>query len=112
MSNNKIYINGKMFEVNGRNVAQIGDKIFVDGKKVEDGLVGEVHIKFEGDLASLHTNGSATVLGDVKGVVEAKGSVNIKGNLHGTVNAEGSVNCNNVSGDVKFGGNINMMGRR
>ncbi|MCY7865940.1 hypothetical protein P8918_13055 [Bacillus spizizenii] len=104
---NTVIINGKSISVSGNNIDVINDKVYVDGKLVEEGLSGQVDIAFEGDLANLRTGGSATINGDVKGDIDAGGSVNC-GNVNGMVDSGGSVNCGNVGGDVDAGGSIKM----
>jgi len=106
-SNNTVIINGKRIEVQGNNVTVQGNNVYVDGKLVEEGLSGDVHIKFEGDLANLHTQGSATVNGNVNGDVDAGGSVQAT-NVNGDVDAGGSVQYLIVGGDVDAGGSITM----
>ena len=83
------------------------NSVYVDGKLVQKELSGVVKIEFEGDLASLTSEGSVSVNGNVKGDVDAGGSVAC-GNVEGDVDAGGSVNCGNVEGDVDAGGSISM----
>lgn len=106
-SNNRIIVNGKVISVSGNNISVQGDTVYVDGQVVEEGLSGNVHIQFEGELASLRTDGSATVNGEVKRDVYAGGSVQA-GNVGRDVDAGGSVQCLNVGGDVDAGGSVNM----
>lgn len=80
---NTITINGKSFSVSGRNISVTGNKIYVDGNLVQDGLSGEVEIKFIGDLASLKAH-----------------NVIVEGNVHEGINAH-NVTCEDVSGDIK-----------
>jgi len=104
---NIININGKSIKVTGSNISVIGDKVYVNGKLVEEGLSGNVEISFKGDLANLNVDGSATVDGNVLGYVDAGGSVRCE-NVNGSVDAGGSVYCGNVGGDVDAGGSISM----
>jgi hypothetical protein len=104
---NTVIINGKSMSVVGNNISVINDKVYVDGKLVEEGLSGNVTISFEGDLASLKTSGSATIHGNVMGDVDAGGSVKC-GNVSKSVDAGGSVTCLNVGGDVDAGGSVSM----
>lgn len=83
---NTIIINGRQISVTGRNISVINDKVIVDGVIVEEGLSGHVEISFVGDLATLKTNGSATIEGNVMGNVDAGGSVNC-GDVKGSVDA-------------------------
>ncbi|WP_259406040.1 polymer-forming cytoskeletal protein [Shouchella clausii] len=104
---NKIIINGKSISVSGNNISVINGKIYTDGTLVESGLSGQVTILFEGDLANLKTDGSATIQGNVKGNVDAGGSVTC-GNVGQSIDAGGSVKCGTVGGDVDAGGSVSM----
>jgi autotransporter translocation and assembly factor TamB len=104
---NRIVINGESISVSGNNISIINGQIYVDGKLVKEELSGNVSVSFEGDLASLKTDGSATINGNVLGDVDAGGSVKC-GNIEKSVDAGGSVNCLNVGGDVDAGGSISM----
>lgn len=55
-------------------------------------LKGTVNIKFEGELASLKCQGSATINGDIKG----------------NVDVGGSLKCGNIDGDVDAGDSVSM----
>jgi hypothetical protein len=104
---NTIIINGVRIQTNGNNISVVGNSICVDGTQVSTNLVGTVEVKFEGDIASLKTNGSATINGNVKGSVDAGGSITC-GDVSGDVDAGGSVRCGKVQGDVDAGGSIRM----
>lgn len=94
---NTITINGRSISVSGSNVSVINGKIFVDEKLIEEGLSGDVHVKWEGDLASLKCN-SCDITGNVAGNVNTN---EIKcGNVGGDVKAN-EVKCGNVSGSIK-----------
>jgi autotransporter translocation and assembly factor TamB len=94
---NTIRINGKSITVSGNNISVVNNKIYVDGKLIDEPETREVQIEFIGDLASLECN-DCIVKGDVKGDVEAN-NVNCQ-NVHGDIDAN-VVNCNNVTGKVK-----------
>lgn len=102
---NTITINGRSFSVKGNNISVINNKVIVDGVTLEDGLSGIIEVKFEGGLASLNTDSSATIHGNVHGNVYAGGSVECE-DVGKNVNAGGSVNCGNVIGDVNAGGSV------
>lgn len=104
---NNIIVNGKSIRVLGENISIINNQVYVDDKLIEEGLEGNVHITFEGDLASLVADGSVTVNGSVRGNVDTNGSVNC-GDVEGMVSAGGSVNCEVVEGAVSAGGNISV----
>jgi len=101
----RIIIDGDVTIVEGNNIVIVDDKIIVGGTVVKSGLSGIVEVKFEGDLASLHTDGNATIKGYVDGSVDAHGNVQC-GDVGGSVDANGSVNCNNINGNVEASGNV------
>lgn len=102
---NNITINGRSFSVKGNNISVINNRVIVDGVVIEDGLSGIVEVKFEGDIASLRCDGSATINGNVMGNVDAGGSVDC-GDVGRNVDASGSVRCGNVGGDIDAGGSV------
>lgn len=101
----RIIIDGDVTIVEGNNIVIIDDKIIVGSTVIKSGLSGIVEVKFEGDLASLHTDGNATIEGYVSGNVDAHGNVRC-GDVGGRVDANGSVECNNVNGNVDASGNV------
>lgn len=107
-NNNNIIINGVRIQANGKNIRVQNNSVYVDGKLVEEGLTGTVEIRFEGDLASLKTDGSAKINGNVEGYVDTGGSCKC-GDVGGYVDAGGSVTCGKVDGDVHAGGSIKMV---
>ena len=50
---NNITVNGKSYICSGKNIVVRNGKVIVDGELIEEGLSGNVHIHFNGDLASL-----------------------------------------------------------
>ena len=83
---NRIIINGKVIETDGKSISVSGNSIIIDGMTIQDGLSGIVEIKFEGDLASLTVQrGSAEVKGNIKGRADIGGSLTCKGNIEGHV---------------------------
>lgn len=107
-SSNIININGKSISVQGNNISIVNNKVYVDGKLVEEGLTGDVKITFEGELANLDSSASVTVNGNVKGDIDASGSVTVYGDVGGDVDASGSVTCGNVGGDVDASGSVSF----
>lgn len=106
---NTIIVNGKKYQVQGTNIVVKNSRVYVDGKDITDGaesFSGIVEIRWEGPLASVQSDASVSVQGDVKGDVRANGSVNC-GHVGGDVKAGGSVNCGRVTGKVKAGGSVN-----
>ena len=108
IASNTVVINGKPISVAGNNISVINDKVYVDGKLVEEGLVGHVTVEFKGDLANLEVGGAVNVIGNVQGYIDAGGSVSISGNVSGNVDAAGSVTCSDIKGDVDAGGSVRI----
>lgn len=93
---NNITINGESFVCNGKNIVQVGGKIYVDGQVIKEGLQGDVTIHFNGDIANL-TCADAVINGNVHGDVNA---ADVKcGDVGGNVSAA-DVRCNNVQGKI------------
>lgn len=80
---NTITINGKSITCSGNNIVVTNNKMYVDGKLVEQGLVGEITVKFEGDLASLECH-----------------NANINGNVNGDVDCH-NLKCHDIIGKAK-----------
>lgn len=99
-----ITINGRTYI--GGSISVINGTVIIDGVVQEgDKLSGVVRIEVSGDLASLHTDASVTVAGDVRGDLNAGGSVTA-GPVGGSVNAGGSISCGSVGGRVSAGGSV------
>lgn len=116
-------INGRSFT--GNNLTMRNGRIILDGVDVTDDTGVDpktiLEIKLTGDLESLDCDKSVTVIGQVKGNIDARGSVNcdnvggdIKAggsvnadDVKGSVYANGSVNCDDVGGSVQAGGSVN-----
>jgi len=106
---NKITINGKSYEVSGKNISVKNDSIYVDGQLIESGLSGNVKVEFTGDLANLDCT-TATINGNITGDVDCNTITcgDVGGDVDGT-----TIKCGNVGGDVD-GTNItcgNIMGK-
>lgn len=93
-SKTTISFNGKTY--NGTNIRVENDKVFIDGKLVEEGLTGILKVEVTGDLARLDCN-SAVVNGNIGGDVEA--NTLTCGNIEGDVEAN-TVHCHRIEGDV------------
>lgn len=102
-----VRINGKTYTSSSSNISIINGKVTIDGV-AQDGepLSGVVKLELTGDLASLKTDASVTMSGNVQGDVDAGGSVAC-GNVGKDVDAGGSVNCDNIGGNVDAGGSVN-----
>lgn len=89
---NKITINGKSITCSGSSIVVTDDKLYVNGKLIEQGLTGEVIVKFEGDLASLECH-NANVTGSITGDVDCH---NLKcHDIIGRVKAH-NLQCNSI----------------
>lgn len=100
-----VTINGTTYE--GRNVKVVNDKVWIDGKLIDNASPdkkGILHVHVTGTLHNLDAGGSVTCE-DVAGYVDAGGSVQA-GNVGGYVDAGGSVRCGNVGGDIDAGGSV------
>lgn len=106
MNKNKITINGVTIEVEGNTVSVNNGRIIVDGKVIKDNLSGNVHVKWEGELARLESDASVEC-GDVEGNVAAGGSINCK-NVAGGVQAGGLVQALHVAGGIMAGGSVTV----
>lgn len=104
---NTIIINGVKIQTDGKSISIQGDKVFVDGKVVKDGLSGIVKVEFKGDLASLQSDSSVVVHGNVQGDVDAGGSIEC-GDVGGSVDAGGSVRSSKVGGNIDAGGSVSI----
>lgn len=97
--------------VNGDSISIINNKLYINGKeyKFENGNVSELEIK--GNVASINSDCSITINGDVAGDVDVGGSVNIVGNVTGDIDAGGSVNISGRhKGDIDAGGSVSIIG--
>ena len=103
---NLITINGTQISVSGRNVVMKNGRVTVDGVEVATGLhTGSATIKWEGDLASVQSDGSVECR-DVQSYVSAGGSISC-GAIGGNVDAGGSINCGDIGSNADAGGSIN-----
>lgn len=93
-----IIINGIRYDVegSGNSVSVIKDSVVVNGTVIATGLPKEIHVHWEGPLASLDCT-SCTINGDVKGDVDCT-SINC-GSVGGNVDAT-QVHCGSVTGKV------------
>lgn len=92
----------------GCSVAMIGDKVFINGKEVDDISKIEsrvIKIEINGNIENLETSGLVTVKGNVWNI-DCGGSCTVSGNINGNIDAGGSVRCKNVSGDINAGGSV------
>ena len=107
-STNKITVNGETITVKGDNISVVNGKVIVDGVVIKEGLTGDVHVKFEGNLAKLDAT-NVTVNGSVIGDVNCT-SLKVSGSINGDVDATnvsaseilGKVDATNVTGKIKM----------
>lgn len=100
---NTIIVNGKSYSTNGKNISVVNGNVSVDGDLIVGGLKGDVHVKFEGDLAKLDCN-TAEIYGNVHGKVDANKVTCME--IHKNVDANtvkvgvvrGNVDANTVKG--------------
>lgn len=94
---NKITINGETTYVSGNRIQVRNNSIIVDGVLIKGDLVGEVTVKFEGDLASLDAT-HATVHGNVLGDVDTT-HITVNGYVGGNIDST-HVKCGEVKGNI------------
>jgi hypothetical protein len=94
---NIININGKTYEVAGRDIVVSNNSVIVNGRTIESGLSGIVKIEFTGDVANLDC-ANAVVNGNVQGNVDGS-NITVNGNVQGDVDGT-NVQCGDVGGDV------------
>lgn len=100
-----ITLNGKTITArDGANVSMRNGKVFIDGKEVEGGLSGDVHVHWQGPIGDLQVEGPLTC-GDINGDVDVTGPITCR-NIMGSVDAVGPVNCGDVTGNVKAMGPV------
>ena len=104
---NRITVNEQTFTVSGSSVQVINGTIIVDNNTLISGLEGNVHITWDGDLASLKSDASVNCI-NVEGNVEAGGSVNCK-NIEGSVNCGGSLCASgHIGKSISAGGSVRI----
>ena len=97
--------------INGNNISIINNKLYIDGKeyKFEENNISELEIK--GNVASLSSDCSITINGNITGDIDVGGSVNIVGDVTGDIDAGGSVNISGRhKGDIDAGGSVSIIG--
>lgn len=104
---NRIIINGVTIDVTGNNVSIKNGTVLVNGNTIKTGLSGIVQIKFEGELASLETDGNVEC-GNVQGDVRCGGSFQ-GGDVRGSVDCGGSFTGKNVNGNIDAGGSVKII---
>lgn len=112
---NKVYVNGKKYILPNGNVSVVNNKVYWNGKLVEDCyLLKEkiINITIEGNVegdVKCDNIESINIKGSCKNIETNNGEVKIGGNVDGNVSTyNGNVNCHNINGDAKtHNGNIN-----
>lgn len=94
---NKISINGHTYEVSGRNISVVNDKVYVNGKLIESNLTGTVDIRWEGEAANIDCT-NITVNGNVGGSIDCNNII-VNGDVSGDIDGT-NVKCGNVGGSI------------
>ena len=106
-----ININGMSF--NGSNISISNNKIYVDGKRVDEQFEDQktFNIVVDGPLSKLDVENaeSIEIKGDVGSIKTTNGNVQVSGSVNGDVKTvNGNVNAINIDGKVStVNGNIN-----
>ncbi len=101
-----IAINGRIYE--GNNLTVRDDEIYIDGKLVgdaKDAKDGILEVRIKGDAASVVSDASVTINGNVNGDVKAGNYVTCV-NIFGNVRARNYVECQDVKGKCCAGNYI------
>ena len=106
-----VMFNSKTITCSGKNIVIKDNKIIVDGKVLEDNLIGNIAVVVNGDVSCLECDGSVEVHGN-SGAIDCGGSCTIDGNVSGDIDAGGSVTCGNVEGDIDAGGSVRCKSRK
>lgn len=103
-----ISINGRTFS--GNNLSMVGNRIIVDGRDVTDDTGVEMksilEVKITGDVQDVSCDRGLTIVGTVRGNIDAKAAVNCD-SVGGDIKAGGAVNCDDVQGSVYANGSVN-----
>lgn len=107
-----ININGMSFQ--GQNIQITNNKIYIDGKLIEDQEVVEskkIYITVDGNVSKLEVDNAdlVSVTGDAGTIKTTNGNVRVVGIVHGDVKTvNGNVSAINIDGKVStVNGNIN-----
>lgn len=107
-----ININGQSFS--GQNIQITNNRIYIDGKLIEDQEVVEsknIYITVDGNVSKLEVDNAETisVTGDANTIKTTNGNVRVVGVVHGDVKTvNGNVSAINIEGKVStVNGNIN-----
>lgn len=118
---NIVTVNGKTYNLPNGNVSVIGNKVYCNGKLVEDCNefeAKEITIVVQGDNntvtsegANITVNGNANNVSTKSGDIWIGGDANDVSAVSGDIEVIGSVhgNCKTVSGDIKEHGSNNVM---
>lgn len=113
---NVVTVNGKTYNLPNGNVSVIGNKVYLNGKLVEDCneiKQKEITITIEGDnntvsleAGNITVKGNANDVSTKSGDIEVSGDANDVSTVSGDIEVFGNVrgNCRSVSGDVRVRG--------
>lgn len=96
---NKLIVNDKIFEVNGKSISVDKNKIYVDGDLITKVDKDEVIIKFEGDLANLQAE-EVVVNGNIIGDIDCV-SIKVLGDINGDIDSNNTVINGDIMGNIE-----------
>ena len=103
---NTVIVNGKKYTLPGGSVSVIGNKVYCNGKLVEDcSEIKEKNITIvvNGNVDKVSTDTSnITINGNVNNVETDTGDIKITGDVSGNVSSDtGDIRCGNIGGNAK-----------
>ena len=101
-----VIVNGKKYTLPGGSVSVIGNKVYCNGKLVEDcSEIKEKNITIivNGNVDKVSTDTSnITINGNVNNVETDTGDIKITGDVSGNVSSDtGDIHCGNIGGNAK-----------
>lgn len=101
-----VIVNGKKYTLPGGSISVIGNKVYCNGKLVEDcSEIKEKNITIivNGNVDKVSTDTSnITINGNVNNVETDTGDIKITGDVSGNVSSDtGDIHCGNIGGNAK-----------
>ncbi len=96
-----VTINGKTY--NGNNLSVVNNKVYIDGKLVDQEDAKVINIHVEGNIETLDVDHCDVleIKGNCGNVTSKNGNIVVKGDVEGDVtNKNGNIICGNVAGDA------------